>query len=92
MKCCLDDEGAVNDLCDIAQLLAEARPPFEINEAFRLGKLTAVRKNAVKVRGLNAADPFKRLVARTLAQQYAAEFRTATSPYNFGLAQHSGTA
>ena len=39
---------------------------------------------------MNAADPFKRLVARTLAQQYASEFRAATSPHNFGMSAHSG--
>ena len=42
------------------------------------------------MRGLNAGDPFRRLVARTLAQQFASEFRQATAPYNFGMASHSG--
>jgi len=83
LKCCLDDEGALGDLCNIAQSLTENDVPVEIQEAYRLCKLTALKKNATKVRGLNAGDPFRRLVARTLAQQFASEFRQATSPYNF---------
>ena len=66
LKCALDDEGSLNDLCDIAQSMAEGDLPMEITDAFRLCKLTAIRKNAHKVRVLNAADCFKRLVARTL--------------------------
>ena len=91
LKCALDDEGSLNDLCDIAQSMAEGDLPMEITDAFRLCKLTAIRKNVQKERGLNAADPFKRLVARTLAQQFGQEFRDATAPHNFGLAKHSGT-
>ena len=84
------DEGAIEDLFCIAQVMAEVALPQEITEAYRLCRLTALRKNNAKVRGLNAADPFKRLVARTLAQQFSSEFREATAPYNFGIASHGG--
>ena len=67
LKCCLDDEGALDDLCNIAQNLAANDVPVEIQEAYRLCKLTALKKNAIKMRGLNAGDPFRRLVARILA-------------------------
>jgi len=91
MKIALEDPAALEHLCQIGQFMAEADMPDDIREVMRLGKLTAIRKNNNKVRGLNAADPFKRLVARTLAQQFASEFRTATMPHNYGLAEHGGT-
>jgi len=91
LKVALDDEAAINDLAEIAQSMAVADLPDSIASAYRLCKLTAMRKGSNKIRGLNAADPFKRLVSRSLAKQFADEFRVATSPYNFGLSEHSGT-
>ena len=82
---------AVANLCAIGQIMAEGGLPENIRRAMCLCKLTAIKKTATKVRGLNAADPFKRLVARTLAQQYAPEFREATKAFNYGLCEHSGT-
>ena len=52
--------------------------------------MTATKKRNSKVRGLNAGDSFRRLVGRTLAQQYSEEFRAATKPYNYGLSVNSG--
>lgn len=75
----------------IAQNLAQCQVPDDIQAALCLCKLTALKKSAQKVRGLNAADPFKRLVARTLAQQFVEEFRDAVAPFNFGIALHGGT-
>ena len=54
-------------------------------------RTTALVKAGGKIRGTSARDSFPRLVARTLAQQFAQEVRDATSPYNCGLASHSGT-
>ena len=90
LKIALEDEHVTADLAEVAQHLAKADVPAEIAQAIRMCRLTAVQKTNGKVRGLNAGDSFRRLVARTLAQQHAEEFRAATAPFNFGMAVHSG--
>ena len=64
LKSCLDDENVVADL----HFFAEADIPNEIADALMMCKLTATRKTGTKIRGLNAGDPFRRLVTRTLTQ------------------------
>ena len=89
-KVVMDDEHIMGDLYTIASRLACGNVPRQIGEALRMCKLTALPKSNGKIRGLNAGDTFRRLVAKTLAQQYEEEFRNATSPFNFGMAVHSG--
>ena len=43
-----------------------------------------------RVRGLAVGDVVRRLVSRTLAQQFHDEFEAVTSPQQFGLATHGG--
>ena len=61
-----------------------------------LARLTALRKPGWSeehggVRGIATGDAFRRLVSRTLARQYAADFATATAPYQFALQTRAGT-
>ncbi|CAJ1353465.1 unnamed protein product, partial [Effrenium voratum] len=49
--------------------------------ALRLGRMVALRKPNGRVRGLVMGDTFRRLVARTLAQQFSAAFDTACRPF-----------
>ena len=53
--------------------------------------MTALAKGASKVRGIAAGDTFRRVVAKTLAQQLAQEFDEACSPYQFALSTRAGT-
>ena len=43
------------------------------------------------VRGIVVGDCFRRLVAKTLAKQYSADFETACSPFQFALSIKAGT-
>ncbi len=90
LKIALGDEFTSQQLCNIAERYAQADIPQSVNAALRMCKMTAVKKSGSKVRGLNAGDSFRRVVARTLAQQFAEEFRTATAPFNYGMSVHSG--
>ena len=63
--------------CNAAQRLALADVPDVIATALRLGRMVALRKPNGRVRGLVMGDTFRRLVARTLAQQFAASFDAA---------------
>ena len=90
LKLAFEDEAAWGRLREIAERLARADVPGEIAAALRMCHTTALVKAGGKIRGTSARDSFPRLVARTLAQQFAQEFCDATSPYNFELASHSG--
>eukprot|EP00969_Alexandrium_andersonii_P242849 10728266-Alexandrium_andersonii.AAC.1 len=51
-----------------------------IVEALALGSLTALRKDDGRIRGIVAGDTFRRIVARTIAQQSADAFEEACMP------------
>eukprot|EP00973_Karenia_brevis_P022200 3055849-Karenia_brevis.AAC.1 len=56
-----------------------------------LSQITALLKDNGRIRGIAAGDTFRRLVSKTLARQFQADFRQAAMPANFGLADRSGT-
>ena len=87
----LDDEHCCDLLHHAATLLARADIPGPVAEALRLRRLTALRKSNGKVRGIVTGDVFRRLVARTLAQQVGEEVEQATAPFQFALSTRAGT-
>jgi hypothetical protein len=87
----LDNEPCSSLLHAAAEHLARAQIPDVIQAAIRVGKLTALRKPAGGVRGIVVGDVLRRLVARTMAQVFAAEIETATSPFQYALSTRAGT-
>ena len=87
----LDAESAIESLSTVATRLAKAKLPAPISAALGLGRLVAVRKPAGGVRGIVVGDFLRRLVARTLAQQFATAFDQATRPHQYALATRAGT-
>ncbi len=87
----LDDEQCSDLLYEAASAMARAQLPDGIVDAIRKGRLTALRKPSGGVRGIVAGDVLRRLVAKTLAQQYAADFEEACSPFQFALPTRAGT-
>ena len=85
MQTLLDDEHCCDLLRHAATLLARADIPGPVAEALRLGRLTALRKSNGRVRGIVTGDVFRRLVARTLAQQVGEEVEQATAPFPIRL-------
>ena len=75
----------------VAETLARAEIPETIRKALALARMTALDKGSSKVRGIAAGDTFRRVVAKTLAQQFAHEFDEACSPYQFALSTRAGT-
>jgi hypothetical protein len=88
---CLELEETAELLADAAQHLARAEVPGAVAEALRLARLTALTKKAGGVRGIATGEVMRRLVARTLAQQFAKQFDAATLPYQFALNTRAGT-
>ena len=56
-----------------------------------MGRLTALQKPNGSVRGIVASDVFRRLVARTMAQQLGPAIERATSPFQHALSTRAGT-
>jgi hypothetical protein len=84
----LDDSKALHY---VAETLARAQIPEKIRKGIALGRMTALDKGSDKVRGIAAGDTFRRVVAKTLAQQFAHEFDDACAPYQFALSTRAGT-
>ena len=55
------------------------------------GQLVALQKDDGGVRGIVAGETLRRLVARTLAQQFGEELEKECSPYQFALSTRAGT-
>ena len=87
----LRDERSTDLILRLVQLIATGDlPPIAIS-LLRQGRLTALQKPNGKIRGIVSGEIVRRLVARTLAQQYATEFREACEPHQFALSTRAGT-
>ena len=71
LRVILDSEADSVAFCEFARVLAIGEVPPEVMKAIRLGRMTALSKPDGGVRGIVVGDFLRRLVARTLAQQYS---------------------
>ena len=90
LRVLLDDEHCAELLLGAARKLAIAQLPGAILPALRLGRMVALSKPSGDVRALVMGDAFRRLVARTLAQQLSTEFQRACAPFPFALSTKAG--
>jgi hypothetical protein len=90
-KTVLDDELCTEFLADAAADLAQAKVPPRVARALGLGRMVSLRKPDGRVRGIVGGDFFRRLVARTLAQQFGTQFHEACSPWQYVLTTRAGT-
>ena len=81
LRVVLDSPSCTSLLCEAASQLAQGHIPDEVVRAIRLGRLTALQKPDGGVRGIVVGDVFRRLVARTIAQQYAKLGEAATHSF-----------
>ena len=77
-------------LCEFARVLAVGEV-HEVMKAILLDRMTALSKPDGGVRGIVVGDFLRRLVARTLAQQFSQAVLEATSPFQFALSTRAGT-
>ena len=63
--------------------------PDEVVDAIRLGRLTTLQKPN-GVRGIVVGDIIRRLVARTIAQQFSSTIEQATAPFQCALSTKAG--
>ena len=91
LRVLLDDEESAQLLYDAAQCLASGDIPQDILRGLRLGRMVALQKPDGGVRGLVMSDVFRRLVGRTLAQQFSGPFNTFCAPFQYALSARAGT-
>ena len=91
LKPLLEDETAMELLGFAAAQLAEARVPAPVAAALGQCRITALRKPNGGIRGIATGDVLRRLVTRTIAQQFSDDLVAATSPFQFALATRAGT-
>ena len=91
LKLLLQDLEALELLAEAATHLAQAHVPADVVAGLAMARLTALRKPDGGVRGIATGDVFRRLVARTLAKEWAQVFDNATRPYQFALQARAGT-
>ena len=90
-KVLLDSESATDYLYLVAAQFARADLPTVVADTLTSGKMVALQKEDGGVRGLVAGETLRRLVARTLAQQYGKELEAACFPFQFALSTRAGT-
>ena len=86
----LDSEADSELLVQVASKLAVGDVPDEVIDGIRVGRLTALAKPDGGVRGIVNGDIFRRLVARTIAKQFAKKAEAATAPFQYALSTKAG--
>ena len=91
LKILLDSTECCALFGEVAILFARGQIPPEILEGVRVGRMTALQKPDGGVRGIVVGDVMRRLVARTLAQQFGPQADGATHPFQYALSTRAGT-
>ena len=92
----LEDIRATDNLYFLAQKLAVGDVPESIRRGLAVAHLTALQKvnetgaPTGDVRGIATGIVLRRLVARTIAQQFSDAVLRATSPFQFALSTRAG--
>ena len=91
LRVLIEDEDAWNLFTGLAQDFARAAVPDSVLQALRLGRMTALKKDNGKVRGIVAGSILRRLVCKTVASQFSDSFLERTAPFQFALQTKAGT-
>ena len=90
LRVLLDDENAWTPFTELAQDVARAHVPEEVMQGLRLGRMTALRKDSGKARGIVAGSVLRRVVCRAVAAQFGEQFLEETAPHQFALQTRGG--
>ena len=87
----LEDDDLWSLFAKFMQAFARGEVPPEVAQALRLGRMTALKKESGKVRGIVAGSIVRRLACRTVAHQCGDRFLAATAPFQYALQTRAGT-
>ena len=91
IKLLLHDDDGLELLANAATFLARAHVPQAFAPAVALARMTPLRKPFGGVRGIATGDAFCRIVARTLANEWAPVFDAAMRLFQYALQARAGT-
>ena len=91
LRILVDDVDTMELLFEAVTSLAQARVPQTISSALMSARLTALKKADGGVRGIATGCTLRRLVARTLAKQFAKDFEEECAPFQYALSTRAGT-
>ena len=86
----LESMSDTQAFCQLGNLLVQGEVPPGALSILRKGRMTALQKPSGGVRGIVVGDTFRRLVARTMAQQVSEAVEVATSPFQYALRTRAG--
>ena len=75
---------------EVAVEVSHGSAPDVFWDAFRMGRVTALTKSDGGVRGIVVGNVFRRLIARTIAQEIGETVQSATVPYQYALKTRAG--
>ena len=78
----MDDQDTLELLFEAATSLAQAAVPASVAVALTTARLTALSKRGGGIRGIATGCSFRRLVARTVAKQFAEDFEQECSRFS----------
>ena len=81
----MDSVNDMERLCLLGGIMARGEVPVRVEPAIRLGRMTALQKPDGGITGIVVGDVFRRLIARTMAQQIADAVEAATAPFQYAL-------
>ena len=90
-----DDHGtfetAAREFYEVAVEVSRGSAPDVFWDAFRMERMTALTKPDGGVRGTVVGDVFRRLIARTIAQEIGETVQSAAALYQYALKTRAGT-
>ena len=87
----LDEEYTTDFLYLVAAHVAKAEVPQGLGRALTTGSMVALQKDDGGVRGIVAGETLRRLVARTLTQQYGEALEEECGSLQFAFSTRAGT-
>ena len=91
LRVLMEDDGAWGLFTLMAQDFARAAVPESVMQALRMGRMTALKREDGKVRGIVAGSVIRRLVCKSVAAKFSQEFLDRTAPFQFALQTKAGT-
>ena len=91
LKILMDEMDVFDLVFEAASSVAQGRVPADIQGPLMSARLTALSKDDGGVRGIATGCTFRRLVARSLARQFAEDFEKECAPFQYALSTRAGT-
>ena len=89
LKVLMDEMDVFDFIFEAASSVAQERVPVDIQGPLMSARLTALSKNDGGVRGIATGCTFRRLVARSLARQFAEDFEKECAPFQYARTVHA---